>query len=49
MLLADQVTNEMTAYESGHVLLDTGKPGFGITMNEAKLKQYARSAFVDIM
>ena len=48
MLLADQVTNEMTAFQDGHVLLERGKPGFGITMNEQKLKQYARGPFADI-
>ena len=48
MLLADQVTYEMTSYENGYVLLDAEKPGFGITMNESKLKKYARSSFVDI-
>ena len=48
MLLADQVTNEMTGFENGYVLLDDGKPGFGITVNEAKLKQYARSDYYHI-
>lgn len=48
MLLADQVTCEETRYEQGYVCLDEGKPGFGITMDEAKLKRYARGPFVEI-
>ena len=48
MLLADQVTEEMTGFDKGYVLLDSDKPGFGITMNEAKLKKYARGGFFDI-
>lgn len=48
MLLADQVTREVTAYENGHVVLDADKPGFGVTMDEAKLKQYARGGVYEI-
>ena len=48
MLLADQVTEEMTGFDKGYVLLDSDKPGFGITMNETKLKKYARGGFFDI-
>lgn len=48
MLLADQVTKEMTGFENGYVLLDCDKPGFGITMDEAKLLKYGRGGFYDI-
>ena len=48
MLLQDQVTEEMTGFENGYVLLDKDKPGFGITMNETKLKKYSRNGFVNV-
>jgi muconate cycloisomerase len=41
LLLADDIVKESTKYEGGHIVSNS-RPGLGVTLDEAKVKKYAR-------
>lgn len=42
LLIADTITEEEPIYRNGHIVLEDGKPGLGITINEKQVTKYKR-------